>query len=273
MLKRKLLRAARLTEDRVRQFLHLHQSERALADEAQTFWSKPIDDSNSFWWHTRDSTPFANAVDKWKRIGERHTQLFADFAKAAGIERPVKTIVEWGCGGGANAIAFAGECHDFWGVDVSNEALAACAKELAADGQRCAFHPVTIEVANPESSLEAIPHDVDLFVSFYVFELFPSEAYGARILKIAHALLKPGGVAFIQVKYATGSWSTRSRRWAYSRGAGNMTTYRVEEFWTLAESCGFEPKTITLLPKPPEVPDVRYAYFMLQKPLTGLEVG
>ena len=267
MLKRKILRGARLMEDRIRQVLHLSQSPEARAREAQAFWSKPIDKSNSFWWHARDSISFADAEEKWRRIGERHTQLWADFARAAGIERPVKTIVEWGCGGGANAIAFARECREFWGVDVSADALALCTKEMAIGASAsCVFHPLKIDVGDPEAALRAIPRGVDLFVCCYVFELFPSEEYGARILKVAHELLKPDGVAFIQIKYATGSWQTRSRRWAYSRGAGNMTTYRVEEFWELAESCGFEPKTVTLLPKPPEVPDVRYAYFMLQKP-------
>lgn len=44
-----------------------------------------------------------------------------------------------------------------------------------------------------------------------------------------------------------------------------MTSYRVEAFWELAEARGFEPKVVTLVPKPEEVPDQRYAYFMLQK--------
>ena len=265
MLKRKILRVARLTEDRVRQVLRLSQSQEARARDAQAFWSKPIDGGNAFWWHTRDSAPFADADDKWRRIGERHVGLFADFARSAGIERPVQSIVEWGCGGGANAVAFAKECREFWGVDVSADALALCSTEMAANSPACAFHPVKVEVGDPEAALRAIPSGADLFVSFYVFELFPSEEYGARILRVAHELLRPGGVAFIQIKYATGSWATRSRRWAYSRGAGNMTTYRVEEFWELAEACGFEPKIVTLVPRPTEVPDTRYAYYTLQK--------
>ena len=115
MLKHKLFRFARLGEDRIRQLLRLNQSEQRLASDAQAFWSKPISADNSFWWHTRDSSPFANAEDKWQRIGQRHHELFANFARAAGIERPVKTIVEWGCGGGANAVEFAGECRELWG--------------------------------------------------------------------------------------------------------------------------------------------------------------
>ncbi len=272
MLKRKLLRGARLLEDRIRQVLRLNQSERKLAGDAQAFWSRPIDDGNGFWWHARGSGPFAGSDDeKWQMIGRRHVKLFADFARAAGIERPVAKIVDWGCGGGANAIAFAAECRDMWGVDVSDEALQECGRQLAADGQKCVFHPVQIDVPNPESALSAIPHDVDFFHCIYVFEVFPSQEYGARILRIAHQLLRPGGVCLIQIKYETNSWRTRSRRWGYTRGVAHMTSYRTEEFWETAEACGFEPKTITLVPKPPEVPDVRYAYFMMQKPSTSSE--
>lgn len=268
MINRKVLRAARLTEDRLRQVFRLSQSENKLANDAQSFWSRPIDEGNAFWWHARGSTPFKDADDKWQRIGQRHTQMFADFARTYGIQRPVKKIMEWGCGCGANAIAFAGECKEFFGVDVSAEALKECGKQLAADGQKCEYHAVSVDVPNPEAVLATVPHDLDLFVSFYVFEVFPTKEYGARILRVAHELLRPGGMCLIQIKYETNSWKTRARRWGYKRGAGNMTTYRIEEFWEQAETCGFEPKTVTLLPKPPEVPDVRYAYFVLQKPVS-----
>lgn len=265
MLKRKLLRAARLTEDRIRQMLRLNQSGRTLESDAQSFWSRPIDDGNSFWWHARGSTPFAGADEKWKTIGTRHLGLFADFVRLADAERPVKKIVDWGCGGGANAVAFANECEEMWGVDVSADALKECGRQLAQTGARCSFHPVQIDVPKPEAALSAIPHDVDLFHCYYVFEVFPSQEYGVRILKLALELLRPGGLCIIQVKYETRAWQTRARRWGYKRGAGNMTTYRVEEFWEIAQACGFDVRAVVLVPKPPEVPDVRYAYFMLQK--------
>jgi hypothetical protein len=46
-----------------------------------------------------------------------------------------------------------------------------------------------------------------------------------------------------------------------------MTSYRLDEFWKMAEECGFIAKNIQLLPEPPEVPDTRYAYYFLQKPM------
>lgn len=267
MLKKKLFRAARLTEDRCRQVLRLNESEAKLSKDAQSFWSRPIDAGNSFWWHARGSTPFANADEKWQAMGDRHVAMFKEFARGVGIEGPVDRIVDWGCGGGANATAFAPHCKEMWGVDVSADALSECERQVKAASTTCRFHSLPIEVARPEAALDVIPRDVDLFHSFYVFEVFPSQAYGTRILKIAYEMLRPGGLAIIQVKYATDSWHTRSRRWGYRRGVAHMTSYRVEEFWAATESVGFTPKAVVLVPQPQEVPDVRYAYYLLQKPV------
>ncbi|HEX8325720.1 MAG TPA: class I SAM-dependent methyltransferase [Tepidisphaeraceae bacterium] len=271
MVKQKIGRVVRLTEDRVRQLLKLNESEQKLASQSQRFWTRPMDQNNSLWWHARDSTIFNEAEQNWQAMGQRHTAMFADFARAAGIERPVQRIVDWGCGGGANAVAFAPECREMWCVDVADAALAECGRQLAALRDPCGFHPVSITVPDPEAALGLIPnHAIDLFVCFYVFELLPSPEHGARVLRIAHKLLRPGGACIIQIKYQTESWKTRTRRWGYTRSAANMTSYRVESFWELAESCGFQAKTVTLVPKPSEVPDQRYAYFMLQKPAADL---
>jgi 2-polyprenyl-3-methyl-5-hydroxy-6-metoxy-1,4-benzoquinol methylase len=267
MLKRKMFRAARLAEDRLRQLLRLNERPERLERSAQEFWSRPIGADNSFWWHARGSTPFAGEDDvKWQMIGRRHTGMWQEFARSVGIQTPVKRIVDWGCGGGANAVAFAPECEEMWGADVSADALKECERQVQATGAACRFNPVQIEVSQPEAALQVVPRGIDLFHCLYVFEVFPSQEYGLRILRLAHELLRPGGVAFIQIKFETGSWRTRSRRWGYTRGVAHMTSYRVEEFWERAEACGFEPKTMTLLPKPPEVPDTRYAYYFLRKP-------
>lgn len=267
MLKRKVLRAARLTEDRLRQLLRIHDRPERLERSAQDFWSRPIGEDNSFWWHARGSTPFAGSDDeKWQMIGRRHTTMWHEFARSVNVVTPVKKIVDWGCGGGANAVAFASECEEMWCTDVSAEALNECKRQVEATGAACRVHPLQIQVPDPEAALKVIPHDIDLFHCLYVFEVFPSQEYGARVLRIAHQLLKPGGIAFIQIKYETESWQTRSRKWGYTRGVAHMTSYRVEQFWQVAEACGFEPKSMTLLPKPPEVPDTRYAYYFLHKP-------
>lgn len=266
MLKRKILRTARLTEDALRRLLRLNQSEQRIESDAQAFWSQPIGDGNSFWFHARKSVTFANADEQWLSMGARHLALFTDLARLTETNRPVKRIVDWGCGGGANAVVFGDECEEMWGVDVSADALAECGRQLDDSGKSSRFHPVQIDVSKPEAVLTSIPGDVDLFHSYYVFEVFPSQAYGMRILRIAHQLLRAGGLCIIQIKYQSDDWRTKARRWAYRRGVANMTTYRVEEFWEAVSMAGFAPLSVVLVPKPTEVPDVRYAYFLLKKP-------
>ena len=125
------------------------------------------------------------------------------------------------------------------------------------------WRPVLIDVATPEKAI----HDADVcdvWLSFYVFELIPSPEYGERLLRIAHQMLTPGGLALIQITYSDGRWSTRPRRRSYRSGLASMTTYRIDEFWAIAERCGFIPATIELVPR--NELDERYAYFLLTRP-------
>jgi cyclopropane fatty-acyl-phospholipid synthase-like methyltransferase len=261
---RKILRAVRLAEDRVRQIVPIHDSEQTRMRDAQQFWSQPLDPGQASWCHTRDSDLFQGQGDaNWLAIGNRHVRMFTEAARSIELPMPARKIVEWGCGGGANAVAFAGQCDEFWGVDVSDDVLDRCKAQVNALQPTCAFHSVRIDIPEPERALECLPSDVDVFYAMYVFELLPSQAYCERILKIAKQVLRPGGVAYIQIKYSTSDWRTRARHWGYRRGVANMCTFGIDEFWQLTEKCGFEPKSVQLVPRPTEVPDERYAYYLL----------
>ncbi|MGH3517110.1 MAG: class I SAM-dependent methyltransferase [Haloechinothrix sp.] len=170
--------------------------------------------------------------------------------------------MEWGCGGGANAIHFAPQCEEFIGVDVSSDTLDECARQIAAT---CAtvFRPVQIEVAQPEQAVDKIGSTCDIFLSFYVFELIPTPEYGERLVRIARNLLAPGGLALIQIKYDEGRFWTKPRRRSYRSGVAEMTTYPIADFWQLASKCGLRPESIELVPK--NELDERYAYFLLSK--------
>lgn len=262
-LMRKVLRAIRLGEDRVRQVLHLHASPAARERAAQRFWSRPPVQRDAFWWHLRGSDAYSD--EQWLKIGRHHVDLYR---RLAGEQARPRRVIEWGAGGGANVVAFASafEANDFWGVDVSADSIAECGRQLAAFAPATRYHGLKIDVPTPETALNDVPHDLDLFLCIYVFESFPSQGYGERILRLAHQMLKPRGDAFIQVKYSTDAWQTRSRNWGYTRGVANMTTYRIDEFWLLAEACGFQPQSVVLMPKPTDIPDERYAYYLLRKP-------
>ncbi len=257
---RKLLRTARLGEDCVRRTLHLKESSETREREAQKFWTRPPEESNSSWWHHRGASAYND--DQWLSIGKNHAQLYTSMSGREILGK----IAEWGAGGGANAVAFAKNSSEFYGIEVSAPSLDECEKQLHAESCPAAFRRVLIEIPAPEQAIQQIgENNLDLLVSFYVFELLPSSQYCKRVLEATLKMLRPGGQAFIQIKYQTDDWRTRRREWAYSRGAANMTTFRIDEFWSLAAEVGFKPRSVHLVPKPAEVSDERYAYFLLEK--------
>jgi SAM-dependent methyltransferase len=240
----------------------VRQSESKISADSQAYW---VGSEGARWKadsHWRDASVF-DASDLWVEIGRRHLEMFERCARMMEFDRPWQRVLEWGCGGGANAIHFARRAHEFVGVDISTDSLDECRRQLTATCASTAFRPVLIEVAKPELVIDEIGATCDIFLCFYVFELIPTPEYGERVLRIARDVLAPGGLALIQIKYDTGRFRTRPRRRAYRSGLADMTTYPIEEFWQLAERCGFRPESIELVPK--NELDERYAYFLLSK--------
>lgn len=237
------------------------QPETRIAADAQSFWSRPAGP----WWeeqsHWRGGPMFATG-DLWSRLGRDHLELVDKGARAVGWEWQRPRVVDWGCGGGANAVHLAPRASEFIGVDIAEATVDECRRQVATV---CStpFTSVVIEVNAPESAAEAIK-SCDLFVSFYVFELIPTPEYGERLLRIAAEALVPGGLAVIQIRYSDGTWRTGSRRRSYRSGFADMTTYRIDEFWELSARCGLVPHLVTLVPR--NELDRRYAYFVLSKP-------
>jgi SAM-dependent methyltransferase len=240
----------------------LVESEDKLVRDSQEFWNKDGSDLHKYTSHWRGGGVFKDD-EQWLRIGKNHLAIFEMFARAIDLQRPIKRIVEWGCGGGANAVAFAPNCDEFVGVDIAQSSLDECGKQLASFGNQN-FKPVLIDAARPEASVSQID-PCDVFLCVYVFEALPTPEYALRILKLAHTLLRDGGLAMIQVKYPSTSASTRSRRWNYAKNLANNVTFTIEEFWIEAEKCGFTPKLVHVVPKVEAVHDERYAYFALTR--------
>jgi SAM-dependent methyltransferase len=235
------------------------ESENRISADAQHYWQQPADGKwrgNSHW----RNAPVFGDNDLWDEIGAEHLALFEAGARMCGFDRPKRRVLEWGCGGGANAVHFAPHSEEFIGVDISAETLDECGKQVAGVCDT-PFRRIAIDVTDPESAIPRIGGKCDVFLSFYVFELIPSPEYGERLLRIAHEVLAPGGLALIQIKYSDRRWRTRPRRRAYRRGLAEMTTYPIDEFWQLAEHCGLIPKAVHLVPK--NELDERYAYFFL----------
>ncbi|GAA0606125.1 class I SAM-dependent methyltransferase [Kribbella sandramycini] len=245
--------------DRTTVRLGLGDSEERLAHDARSYWTEGSDlptwRGNS---HIRDAGIF-NSVD-WAAVGTEHWKLFARLANVA-PSGSFDRVVEWGCGGGANAVAFAPHCREFVGVDVNATTLAECAREMAATGTP--FTPVEADLTDPEAAVEQIGQ-ADLFLCLYVLELVPSPDYGLRLMKIAADLLKPGALAFVQTKYQTTDRRTASRRHRYREStAASMTAYPIDTFWTDMTRLGFTPESLYLVPQ--NNLDHRYAYYLLRK--------
>jgi SAM-dependent methyltransferase len=248
-------RALRALADRVGR----RGDEAVLSRDAADYWGHPDGvpwQLNSHW-----REPFA---DQWETIGKESLAIAQQLARTLDSGLPSGRTIEWGAGGGANAIHFAPLCQEFVAVDVVEESLGECARQvrLVCDTP---VSEVLISVEDPEAAIASVgEQSCDLFLCFYVMELVPSPEYGLRILSIARRLLRDGGVAVFQVKYSNANLLSRSRRRSYRRGLANMTTYAIDEFWTAAADIGLEPSAVRLVPE--NFLDKRYAYFLLTRP-------
>lgn len=230
------------------------QSRARRAKDAARYWTA----SGTQLW--RADSHVRGGVPGWELIGTEHHDYFLDFARAIGADPRPRRVLEWGAGGGANAIVFAPEASEFVAVDVSPAALEECARQVASVCDTDVV-PVLVPVDRPEAASDHVRPGVDLFLCFYVVELLPSREHARRVMKEAARLLRAGGLAVVQVKYQTRSPLTRSRTWGYRRGVASMTTFTVEDFWSLAVDCGFAPHSVRLVPR--NHLDERYAYFFL----------
>jgi len=254
----------------IRRALDLKEPEAKLVKASQVYWNdagQQMFGQNSHW---RGAGIFADD-ERWLALGREHLKLYRQFARALDCTDPPRRILEWGCGGGLNAVLFGQGAEAYYGVDVSPASLDECGRQMIAAGAHN-FVPVLIDAEHPEAALDRVREGhCDLFLSTYVFEVLPTPEYGLRVLKIAHRALAPGGLALVQVKYEGDTWRTSSRQWNYAANLAWNAAYRIDKFWLAAAECGFEPKMVTLVPRQPLIDDHNYAYFLLVKPRTASE--
>jgi SAM-dependent methyltransferase len=258
---RSTVRAARDTGVHLLTRIGPAQPAAKLERDAAQYWVTGSGDNwqnNSHW---KGGSKF-DGTGVWEAVGRGHVELYERLRLASGQPpAPLERVVDWGCGGGANAITFAHLTQEIIGVDISAESVSECGRQVAAAGG-IPFRGIVASLDNPEAAAVNIPRPVSLFLFLYVLELVPTKEYGLRLMRIAQDLLGHGGQVFAQVKYSTGSWSTRSRRRDYRRDLAGIT-YRIEEFWTAMTDIGLRPEAVSLVPH--NELDERYAYFLLSK--------
>lgn len=236
----------------------LPQSESRVASDAFSFWagSDSTDGARdlSHWlgegrWSDQEA---------WTRIGRLHFEMFERLCLLADVALPVRTMIEWGPGGGANAVRFCREVTDLYGIDISAPNLAECQRELEIRGFY-GFAPVLIDIRHPEECLEFVKRPAGFFLSTAVYQHFPSKQHGIRVTELACELLADDGVALIQTRYHDGSKRFAAKNRDYWRNVVTFTSYGISEFWQIAVESGFNPLAVSL------DPDINYAYYFLKK--------
>lgn len=237
----------------------MHRDEKTI-DQAARFWAatdQQILREVSHWAGHGKCTD----LSVWTGIGRHNFERFQRLHRMAGGPA-IRSVVDWGCGGGANAVAFCArlDLDRYHGVDVWEATLAECERQLSAAGHGAKFHPTLVPVDNPETVLDEVTEPVDFFISTAVYQFFPSVEYGAHVTRVAHQLLKPGGLALLQIKYRQEPSSKASSPPPdYASKPAAYTLYGLEEFWRLAVTCGFEPLGLYLESA------VASAYYYLRK--------
>jgi len=227
--------------------------------DADLYWSNRRDDgwkANSHWRGVLSDA-------EWASVGSDHLAMFDTFTKALGVSSRPATVIEWGCGGGANAVLFARRCTHFIAADVSADSVDECVRQISAVCDTPTTRLV-IDVNDPQAATLGRESTCQVFLCFYVVELTAGPEEALRILDAAQRLLIDGGMAMIQVKYHSTDTTTRGRGRDYRRNLANMTTFAIDDFWIQAARHGLTPRLITLVPQ--NRFDERYAYYALTKP-------
>jgi 2-polyprenyl-3-methyl-5-hydroxy-6-metoxy-1,4-benzoquinol methylase len=144
-LRNTLARIYRSSERVVREGLHLYDSDDKLIADSQQYWER-IDreyiPGNAHW---RGKGIFTNDDERWLKMGRHNLDMYRKMAGIAAPDHYPARIIDWGCGGGANAVHFAPGSNCYYGVDITSASVRECEKQLAHEG----FHNfVPIEFEN-----------------------------------------------------------------------------------------------------------------------------
>ncbi|WP_410594721.1 amino acid adenylation domain-containing protein [Amycolatopsis sp. lyj-23] len=103
-----------------------------------------------------------------------------------------KRVLEIGVGSGLILSRIAPDAEEYWGVDLSEQAIANLRRELAATP----FASKVRVAARPAHDLGELP-EFDTVIVNSVAQYFPSVGYLAEVLRTAAAHVRPGGVIFL----------------------------------------------------------------------------
>jgi len=227
----------------VRRFIDTVKSSGTLEDSAGFYWNMSSRDAR-----VQDQSHWCGAQrwteDRWRKYGDTYFDLTRQFLNRFAPrnymdELAHKTVLEWGCGGGAISRPLCKSFSMVYGTDISRASLDECERRMRELGHGN-FVKVLFPAANPEDVLRNVAGaSVDFIISVSVFQHFPSKPYTRRVLGVMEKMLKGGGYSLLQVRYDDGSPKLRQKDRDYARNVIYMTSFAPEEFTNQLSEAGF----------------------------------
>jgi len=210
---------------------HLHEDPESVAG---SYWQLSAQDAR-----IQDQAHWCGVMrwprERWMAYGDfyvsRALHLIDRFAGPSFFShREEETALEWGCGGGANIRCLCKAFSRVYGLDISEETLNACERQMKEIGLKN-FQRIFIPAPRPETVLQSrTAASIDFILSIAVFQHFPSKEYAQRVLQVMEKLLKKDGMAWIQVRYFDGSEKYRQKDSDYAKNVITMTSFTFAEF-------------------------------------------
>lgn len=182
---------------------------------------------------------------KWSRHGRYYFRLYKEFLKEfSHIDPgPSKRMLDWGCGGGANAVSFSKSFEHVTGVDISMESIRICGDACYEKVKRDFFRPFLIPV-------DFIPKDIELLSSedLYDFVLctqviqhMPSADYVGAVMSVWSSLCRKGANAVVQFRTHYNSRRIqRSSKISYTENVAHWVMLNPAVFEKMANEAGWE---------------------------------
>lgn len=233
-----------------------------LAQQARHFWNE-VSPQRAQEAHWRGHGVFADDA-VWLKLGRDHVQLLQRVLQAHGRTLAPRRVVEWGCGGGMNAVHLAQGTEAYYGVDIAPATLQECARQVQAEGGG-PFVPVLADPLAPRAAAQEVGAGCDLFVCTYVFELLPSEAHALEVLDIARDLLCSGGIALVHVRLARSGLGGGSRPWGYVQNMAHNVRFTDTAFTQACRERGLRVLDSVQVSNVPELRERDYAYYVLER--------
>jgi 2-polyprenyl-3-methyl-5-hydroxy-6-metoxy-1,4-benzoquinol methylase len=237
--------------------------------DASEFWQDIENDKIKEYSHWQDY--FLKGPKNWGFRGRRVLDIYNNMLRNARMaQRHGGTMVDWGIGGGMTAIWFGNHYKKLYGVDICQETLDECGRQLANHKVKAEFEPVRIDLLRPEKTLEIIePGSVDFFLSTSCFQHFPHAGYARRILAICNMMLSRTSLALIQIRWWDGSkyYAPKMKDYCVKKNAIRFLSFEPMEFHEICLASGFFVISKICTPR------INYAFYLLRKTTDLARVG